>query len=258
MTKRLIDTHAHLDDERFKDDLDEVLLRFSEAGGGIIINAAASVGSALFSKQLSDKYENVYFTAGVHPHEADSVTSAVMDEIKALAAFPKAVAIGEVGLDFCLMHSEKSRQEKVFADFIGLALETDLPLAVHVRDAHREAIDILQAEAGSYRGVMHCYSGGREHLKSYLDMGFYISLGGVITFKKSDALRDCALYIPEDRILFETDCPYLTPEPLRGRRNEPAFITYAFDKYAALKGLDREKTALLNAANCSALFGIGE
>jgi TatD DNase family protein len=197
----------------------------------------------------------LHATAGLHPHDAKDLRPQLLDEIRGLAAVGKIVAIGECGLDFYRNLSTPEQQREAFAAQIALANETGLPLVVHDRDAHESVVELL-ASGGASRGVMHCFSGDWDLAQRCLDLGFHISIAGPVTFAKSDVLRDVAARVPADRIVVETDCPYLTPAPFRGKRNEPALVRLVAEEVARLRGVSPEAFAEQASANAAQLFGL--
>ena len=260
----LIDTHAHLDDPRFAEDIDVVVRRAKEAGLKSVITVGCWSREHGYGPVLSvlEKYDFLYLALGVHPHEArDAVGSGPWEEIRRVALKKEGggrlVAIGETGLDYYYDHSPREAQKEVFARQIRLARELNLPLIVHSRDAEEDTLEVMRAEgAEEVGGVVHCFSGSKEMAKAALDMGFYLSFTGVITFPKSGALREVVKSVPIENMLVETDCPYLAPEPYRGRRNEPAFVVETAREIARLKGLSADDVARITTLNAEELFGL--
>lgn len=255
----LIDTHCHLDFKDFDTDRDAVLERARAAGVGRIIDVGSSIEGSRRAVVLAEKYDMVYASVGVHPHDAKSVTPAVMAELRTLAAHPKVVAIGEVGLDYYRNLSPKNEQIAAFEGFIALAGELGLPLIIHARECGDEAARILKRSVpgSEVRGVMHCFSGDAGILKKYLDLGFYISFTCNITFKNARALRDTAKFVPVEKLLLETDSPYLAPEGMRGLRNEPAYMAALLDEWSRILGLSKEDIERITTHNANTLFGLG-
>ncbi|NLG24908.1 MAG: TatD family hydrolase [Clostridiales bacterium] len=258
----LFDTHAHLTDERFDGDRAEVLRRLLAAGVDRVVTVGdASSGDAWAARALAEQHECLYFAAGVHPHDASKHGPEAERAIRGLLAHPKAVALGEVGLDFHYDLSPRDAQRQAFEAQLDLALALGRPVILHIREAHGEAIDRLLARSRAGRlprGVMHCFSGSWESAKRYLDMGMYISLSGSATFKNAPKLQEVARNVPADRLLVETDCPYLAPEPMRGRRNEPAFVAHTAARVARLRGEDAEEFAARARQNGMRLFDMRE
>lgn len=237
----LIDSHAHLDDKRFNRDRDMIIKKLQENGIELVINIGADLKTSIASVSLAEKYENIYAVVGVHPHSAKEVDKSTIEILKSFASRKKVVAIGEIGLDFHYDNSPRDVQRKWFKEQIKLAKEVDLPIVVHSREADQETFDILkEAQDGSLRGVLHCYSGSVELAEEYIKLGFYISLAGPVTFKNARVPKEVAKSVPLNKLLVETDSPYLTPEPYRGKRNEPIFVKYVAGTIADLKGISYE------------------
>jgi len=255
----LIDTHAHLDMEQFATDLPEVLERANAAGVGRIITIGTDAASSRRAAGLADACGPVYFAAGIHPHEVKDIKEGDYDRLRELLNNPKAVAVGETGLDYHYDLSPRDVQREHFVLQLRLASELRKPVIVHSREANEETMDILAAEdAGDAGGTLHCFSGDYEMARRALDLGFYISVGGTLTFKKSDALRDIIKKVPIERTILETDCPYLAPQPMRGKRNEPSFIGHAALVLAEVKGLSIGDVKRITTLNAATLFGVGE
>jgi TatD DNase family protein len=255
----LIDSHAHIQGKEYAGEAAAVIERARSAGVEkiIAVGGAGDMSSNTEAVALAEAYPNVFATVGMHPHDAKDVGADDLAILKKLAARPKVVAVGETGLDYYYNHSAHDVQRRVFAQFIHMALETDLPLVVHERDGAREAAELLSNEgAGRLRGVIHCFTGTYEAARAYLDLGFYLSFTGIITFKNAEPLRDVVRKVPLDRMLVETDSPYLTPVPHRGRRNEPAYVRFVAETIASLKGIPVEEIARITSANVEALFGV--
>lgn len=254
----LIDTHCHLDFKDFDADRDQVLDRAKQAGVGRIVNVASSIEGTRRSIELAKRYDIVYASVGVHPHDAGTVTDKVIGDFKELAKGDKVVAIGEVGLDYYRNLSPKETQIAAFRKFIRLAQETDLPLIVHSREANDDLIAILKEESGGkVNGVIHCFSGDKEFLKKCLDMGLFISFTCSLTFKNADNLRRVAKDTPMERVLLETDAPYLAPQEFRGRRNESSYLARLVDEWSKIAGLSKDDVARITSHNANALFGLG-
>src|SRR5690625_4152955 len=218
----LIDSHVHLDDKRFDKDRHELIQSLKDNGVELVINIGADLRSSINSVRLAEKYENIYATVGVQTHTTKDVDTETIKKLKELTKEKKVVAIGEIGLDFYYDNSPRELQRKWFKEQLKLAKEVDLPVVIHSRDAAQETFDILkEAQDGKLEGVMHCYSGSLEMAKEYIKLGFYISIAGPVTFKNARVVREVAKGIPLDKLLIETDCPYLTPAPHRGKRNQP-------------------------------------
>ncbi len=253
----LIDTHCHLDFKDFKDDLNAVLGRSRDRGIWRIINVGSSIKGTDRSIQLAKENDFIYASVGIHPHEADNVSD---DDIKLFAEFlkrPKVVSIGEIGLDYYKNISSKENQKKLFIKLLEIAKSANLPLIIHNRDANKDMADILKDIIGKpVKGVMHCFSGDEAFLKVCLDMGFFISFTCNITYKNADRLRVVAGLVPMDRLLLETDAPFLAPQGFRGKRNEPMHVRYVAEEIARIKSLSFEEVARITTENAQALFKI--
>jgi len=251
----LIDTHCHLDFKDFNDDRGDVLKRAGDNGVASIINVGSSMEGTARSIQIARDNDFIYAAIGIHPHEADSVSE---DDIRLFAGFldkPKVVAIGEIGLDYYKNISSRENQKKLFISLLKIAKDASLPLIIHNREAHADMIDILRNISGdSVKGVMHCFSGDEAFLKTCLDMGFFISFTCNITYKNAARLREIVKLVPMDRLLLETDAPFLAPQDFRGKRNEPMHVRYAAEEVARIKGLGFDKVAEITTSNATALF----
>ena len=256
----LIDSHAHIQGKEYAGEVEAVIARAREAGVGkiIAVGGAGDMSSNTEAVALAKTFPDIYATVGMHPHDAKDVGADELKKLKDLAAAePKVVAVGETGLDYYYNHSPREVQRRVFGQFIHLARETGLPIVVHERDAAQDVADLLRTEgAGKLRGVIHCFTGNYEAARAYLDLGFCISFTGIITFKNADALRDVVRNVPLERMLVETDSPYLTPVPHRGKRNEPAYVRYVAETVARIKGLSLEEVARVTTQNVRELFGV--
>jgi TatD DNase family protein len=253
----LFDSHAHYDDEKFQDDREEVLAKAHEEGISYILNAASDIDTSLTSMDMAQKFDFIYAAVGVHPHSANTMDESTIARITEMVKSPKVVAIGEIGLDYYYDYSPKDIQKYWFKRQLELAGELAMPVIVHDRDAHEDIIKILkESEISQIGGVMHCFSGGREMAKILLDMGFYLSFGGPVTFKNARKAVEVLQYVPMDRMLIETDSPYLSPEPLRGKRNDSRNVRLVAEKIAEIKGLDFEFVASETLNNAIRLFGI--
>ena len=251
----LIDTHAHLDS---LDDLTGTLARAREYGVEKIIAISSDLSSSRDTVSIAGKNENVFAAVGIHPHAARTADAAVLNEIETIAGKEKVVAVGETGLDYHYMNSTKEEQIHSLTAHIAIANRAALPIVIHVRDADPDLMEILRKEKVSDRtGVIHCFTGNYETAKKYIDLGFYISFSGIATFKKSEDIRDAAKNIPADRLLLETDSPYLAPVPMRGKPNEPAYVKYVAEAVAAARGITFEEISELTAENAERLFKLG-
>lgn len=251
----LVDTHAHLDFPQFKKDFVQVLERARKAGVTAILNAGADEASSRRSVELSRQYPWISASVGIHPHGAAEAHSNWVERIEKLAAQETVLAIGETGLDFYRNLSPGDVQEKVFRDHLHLACRINKPLIIHSRNAHAETLQILQEEELPYpAGVMHCFSGDRRWAEAFLELGFYISLAGPLTYPKSNELRDLLKYIPANRLLLETDAPYLPPQAYRSKRNEPSYIKLTYERAALALGQDIEDLSRQVYLNAVRLF----
>jgi TatD DNase family protein len=255
----LIDSHAHIQGSEFSADVDQVIQRAGEAGVEkiIVVGGAGDPSSNDAALELARAYEGLYATIGMHPHDAKEVNEEAFQRLTELARGPKVVAVGESGLDFYYDHSPRQVQIDLFCRFIQMARQRRLPLVVHVRDAYREASEIIKREGkGDLRGVIHCFTGDYDTASEFLDLGLYLSFTGIITFRNADSLRDVARKLPLDRILIETDSPYLAPVPHRGKRNEPSFVHLVAETVAKVKGVPLEEVAQATTRNAQELFAI--
>ena len=249
------DSHAHLTYDRFDADRDEVIARARAAGLRHIVTVASRIGDAEACAALAAAHDFIHFTAGVHPHEAKGWNLEVARDIERALRRPKAVAVGEIGLDYHYNYSPPAEQRAVFREQITLARSLGLPIVIHTREAWDDTFAILKDENGrAAGGVFHCFSGGPEEARRCLDLGFYLSFAGPITFKNTQALAEAAVATPLERLLIETDAPYLSPHPLRGQRNEPARVVLVAERIAALKGLAPETVGQAATRNLEAVF----
>jgi len=255
----LIDSHAHIQGAMYAAEVDEVIKRAEKAGVEkiMVVGGAGELSSNQAAVALADSYENLYATVGMHPHDAKDVGEEELKELQALTSRPKVIAVGETGLDFYYNHSPHNIQRDIFTRFIRMARETGLPLVVHERDAHKDVAQLLRSEgAGKLTGVIHCFTGDYEAARNYLDLGFYLSFTGIITFKNAQSLREVVRNVPLERMFVETDSPYLTPVPHRGKRNEPAFVRFVAETVAQIKTLALQEVARITTTNVRALFRI--
>ena len=254
----LIDTHAHLDFKEFDKDCDKVIKRAFENDVEKIINIGCNLDRSQASIDLAHKYENIFASIGVHPHDGKKNSiDEISEKLFEMAQEKKVVAIGEIGLDYYRLEKENDKdiQKKVFRTQLDIAKEFDLPVILHCRDAYEDMIDIIKKD-NFKRGVSHCFLGSKEIAKRYLELGFYISFTGVITFKNAGEVIDVVREIPLERILVETDAPFLAPEPHRGKRNEPAYVKYVAEKIATIKEIGYDQVAKVTTKNAEELFGI--
>ena len=255
----MIDSHCHLDTDSFAADLPAVLDRARKAGvrGMICIGSGRDLGSARSSVALAAREPDVYATVGVHPHDVAGMNESDWKELADLACQPRVVGIGETGLDYHYDHSPQDAQRAAFRRFVTLAREARRPVVSHVREAHADAAEILRAErADDVGGVIHCFTGGVDDARAYLELGHYLSFSGIVTFKNADDIRAAARFAPIDRILVETDAPYLAPIPYRGQRNEPAFVARTLEALAQLRGISVDGADEATTENARRLFGL--
>ena len=256
-----IDSHAHIDGHEFDADRDEVIQRASAAGVSLILNVGTGdPHSDAFERavELGRQHDSVYTAIGTHPHDARLYDDAAEAKIKNLLNNEHVIAWGEIGLDFHYDNSPRDVQIEVFKRQLRAARECDLPVVIHTREAEAETIEILKSEydGAQRRGVFHCFSGTMDLAQRAIEIGFMISFSGIVTFKKADELRAVAKQVPLDRLLIETDCPYLTPIPYRGKRNEPAYVVEVARCLATLHGLDIEEMARITSENFNRFFGL--
>ncbi len=252
-----IDSHCHLDVERFDPDRDAVIERARTAGVTpmVTIGAGGPMECNHRAVALAAEHDDIYATVGIHPHDARTVDDTSLAEIERLAESPKVVAIGETGLDFYYDNSPRPAQEDALRRFVDLARKRRLPLVVHLRDAYDVCARILREErAGENGGVIHCFSGDRENARTFLDLGFHLSFSGIVTFRNADELRAAARMTPEDRLMVETDAPFLAPVPRRGQRNEPAFVLHTAEHLSQVRGTSLAALATTAAENTRRLF----
>ena len=252
----LVDSHCHLDFPDFDDDLDGVINAAAEAGVGHMLTICTHVTKFDRVLAIAEKYDNIFCTVGVHPHNAGTEPEVEAEQLIDLARHPKVVGFGETGLDFFYDHSPRDVQERFFRAHIKASRETGLPVVVHTRDADGEMSRILrdEHEKGVFPGLIHCFSSGPELAEIVLEIGFFISFSGIVTFNKADEIRAVAETAPLDRILVETDSPYLAPAPKRGKRNEPAFTAFTAARVADLRGMDEKSFGKATTGNFFSLF----
>lgn len=256
MTEFIIDSHAHLDDERFDLDREEIISKLEENKIKAVINPASDLESSERAVDLSKKYDKIFAMVGSHPHEAKFYDEKTKNRYIELAKFEKVVAIGEIGLDYYYDLSDRDTQKKVFIDQINLAKDLNLPIVIHSRDAIEDTYKILSEHAKDMKVLLHAFSESWEVCQRYLDLGFKIAMGGVVTFKNARKLLEVGKNVSLDSLLIETDSPYLTPTPFRGKRNEPAFTHYVVEKIAELKGIDESEVRDHAYKNTVDFFGI--
>jgi TatD DNase family protein len=252
----LVDSHTHIYDRDFAGDFQAMLQRAADAGVAAMLVVGTDIESSREAVELAEKYSQLYAAVGIHPHDAGRVTEACYDVIRELAlSSPNVVAIGEIGLDFYRDRSPRDIQEQVFRTFLNMAGELDKPVIIHDRDAHRQVLECVREE-GAHSGVFHCFSGDAAMAAEVVGLGFYLSIPGTVTYPANEALREVVRCTSIDRMLMETDCPYLSPVPHRGRRNEPAYVRLAAGRVAEVKGLSLEDVARITTKNVRDLFGI--
>ncbi len=254
----IFDTHAHYDDEAFDGDRDTLLSSMNENGIANIVNVGASMESSAESVRLSEKYDFIYAAVGVHPNDTGNLTEGDMEMLMNWCKRDKTVAIGEIGLEYHYLEPDKDIQKKWFLRQLDLAAELNMPVIIHSRDAAAETFDIMKQYAGRLSGVIHCYSYSQEMAKEYVKMGFYIGVGGVVTFKNGKKLKETVEQIPLDRIVLETDCPYLSPEPNRGKRNSSLNLPYVAAEIARIKGISDKEVIDRTFENARLLYRIME
>jgi len=265
----MIDTHCHLEMKQFKGDIDAVIARAKDAGIEALISIGSDLEGCKGAVALSKKHDMIYAAVGIHPHDAKDFSEEIVSLIRSWVTasrqqgiacegedVPKIVGIGEIGLDYYYDHSPREVQREVFAKQLVFAKELDLPVVVHSRNAQEDTLHILE-ESGVSKGVMHCFSGDKEMAKRAMLLGLHISFAGPVTFTKALSLKEVAKFVPDDLLLIETDAPYLAPEPLRGKRNEPAFMVYTAGHLAALRGITIDDIDRMTTLNAKRLFGIG-
>jgi TatD DNase family protein len=264
MTAELIDSHCHLEPGDFAadghDERPQVIARAHAAGvvGLVCIGSGKSLDEVRNAVALAESHPTIWAGVGIHPHDVARMPPGALDVIERLAAsHPRVVAVGETGLDYYYDHSPREAQRQALRDFIGVARRARKPLSLHIRDAHDDAYAILAEErAGELGGVVHCFTGTLADAQSYVGLGLHISFSGVVTFKSAGAIREAAAWVPGERVLVETDCPYLAPVPLRGKRNEPAYVVHTAQVVADTRGVPLAELAALTTANARRLFGL--
>jgi len=253
----IFETHAHYDDDRFDGDRDRLLASMPERGIERIINVGASIASTKTTLALAEKYDFVYAAVGVHPSDIGDLSEEALDWLKKQTAWEKTVAIGEIGLDYYWEKEPEvqERQRCWFKRQLELARETGLPVIIHSRDAAADTMEVMrQAHAGEIPGVIHCYSYSKELAQEFVKMGYYIGVGGVVTFKNAKKLKETVEALPLERLLLETDCPYMAPEPHRGERNDSSYLSLVSAKIAELKGVTQEEVERVTEENARKLF----
>lgn len=252
----IIDTHAHYDDEKFNEDREELFSSLSSNNIGIVINSGASMQGVKDTVEYTEKYDFFYGSAGIHPTEVEELeVEGAYETLKKYALLPKIVAVGEIGLDYYWDEPDRALQKKHFEAQLELAREINKPVVIHSRDAAADTLEIMKSHrAGEMGGCIHCFSYSLEQAKEYLNMGFYLGIGGVVTFKNSRKLVEVVEYMPMDRILLETDSPYLSPEPNRGKRNSSLNLKYVVDKIAEIKNVTPEDVIKATYENANRVY----
>ncbi|MEG1523817.1 MAG: TatD family hydrolase [Clostridia bacterium] len=256
MNMNLFDTHTHLLDEQFSEERNALIPSLPNCGVSCLVEVGCEMDDIPKICALVALYDHVYGAVGIHPHTAHTVTPAVLRRIELTMAFPKIVAVGEIGLDYHYDYSPRAVQKQAFADQIAIAKTYRRPIIIHDREAHGDTMDILQSEKNGLLGVLHCYSGSYEDACRYINMGLYIGLGGALTFKNAVKQREIAAKLPLERIVIETDCPYMTPEPHRGERNDPRLLHLTLEKLAEVRNMNADVLAAVTTENAKRLFHI--
>lgn len=253
----IFESHAHYEDKRFDEDRDELLNSFSSKGIGFVVNVSSDLETIKKTIALTEKYNFIYGSVGIHPEMATELNDEALIWVKEMAYNRKIVAIGEIGLDYYWNEPERSIQKKAFECQLYLAKELNMPLIIHSRDAAKDTIEIMNGcKAEEVSGVIHCFSYGKEMAREFLNKGYYIGIGGVVTFRNGKKLREVVEYIPLESILLETDCPYMAPEPHRGTRNSSLNLTYIAQEIANIKGISYDKVLEITEQNAKRMYRI--
>ena len=252
----LVDSHCHLNFPDFKDDLDGVITRAREAGVGIMQTICTEMAEFEEVRGIAERYEGVYCSVGVHPNDSGQQELVSLSELISKTSYEKVIGIGETGLDYYYEKTDRELQKQSFLTHIAASRETNLPIIVHTRDADEDTVNIMGDEMGkgAYRGVIHCFTSSQYLAEKAIEMGFYISFSGVVSFKTAQAIRDVVKTVPLDRLLVETDAPFLAPMPYRGKRNEPSFVPHTNKVVAEIKGISPEECARITTENFFRLF----
>jgi len=253
---KLFDTHAHLLDERFDSDRNKLINSLPSHGISCVLEACSDSTDICKINALVRIYPFIYGSAGVHPHAASRVNSQALIQVERAVEYERILAVGEIGLDYHYDHSPRNTQKKVFADQLAIAQKKRKPVLVHNREAHGDCMSLIHAHRNGLCGIMHCYAGSYEDAKRYIDYGFLIAFGGALTFRNATRLTAIARDLPLDCIVIETDCPYMTPIPHRGERNDPRLIRITLERLAEIRGITAEKAAEVTTANANRLFGL--
>lgn len=253
----IIDTHAHFDDKAFNEDREALLAGLPEAGIELAVNIGANMSTSAATVALTEKYPHIYGAVGVHPSDTAELTDEKLQQLSAWCKKDKIIAVGEIGLDYYWDTPEREIQKKWFRAQLKLAFDENLPVVIHSRDAAADTMNILKEEArGDYRGIMHCFSYSPEIAAEVVKMGFYLGIGGVVTFANAKKLVEVVAQIPLERIVLETDCPYLAPVPYRGKRNSSLYLPLVVDKIAEIKGISKEEVERVTTANARKVYNI--
>ena len=251
----LIDTHTHLQVSQYNIDRDAVLKRAHEAGVETILIIGIDLETSLSAIELADKHENLYATVGMHPHDAKKLTPDVLKTFRELLNHPKVIALGEIGLDYYRNLSPPDVQKDAFEKQLNLAEEMEMPIVIHNRDAYKDILPILESRQGQIQGVLHCFTGDIELMERSVEIGFHIGIGGIVTYPNAKEMQAVASKVPSDRLLIETDCPWLTPQFRRGKRNEPSYVRAVAEKIAELRNTSIETIGEITTNNFKTLFG---
>lgn len=254
MINNIFDSHAHYDDKAFKEDRKTLLSSLPSKGVVGIVNCGSDIKSSETSVLLSDKFDFIYSAAGIHPHEAEDAKPDDFDKLAVLLQHRKCVAVGEIGLDYHYDFSPRDIQKRIFEKHLQIAIETNMPVVIHDREAHQDVLDLVQKYKP--KGVIHCFSGSVELAEIYVKMGMYIGLGGAVTFKNAKKPVEVAKFVPQDKLLVETDCPYMTPVPYRGQRNDSSYIEYVIMKLAEIRNETPDFIANRTFENAKEVFNI--
>lgn len=253
----IFDSHAHFDDDAFDEDRDTLLSSLQKNGVGYVVNVTASLDSLKVVPEMTKKYDFLYGTIGIHPNEVGPMTEETMEEMERLCGLEKIVAVGEIGLDYYWDEPEREIQKKWFVRQLELAEKTGLPVSIHSREAAKDTLDIMKEFDGKLSGgVIHCFSYGVEMAREYLNRGYYLGIGGVLTFKNAKKLKEVAEFAPLEQIVLETDSPYLSPEPFRGKRNDSTKLKYVVAQLSRIKGASEEEIIRETTKNSMKLYGI--
>lgn len=255
----IFESHAHYDDEAFDADREELLGSMQKAGISRIVNVGASLRGVKDTVGLMEKYPFLYGAVGIHPDEVGELNEERLEWLRSLCALEKTVAVGEIGLDYYWDKMPRQTQKEWFVRQLALAKEVDLPVIIHSREAAKDTFEIMKSEhAHTTGGVIHCFSNSKEMARDYLDLGYYIGIGGVVTFKNARVMKEVAAYVPLDRILVETDCPYLAPTPFRGKRNSSLYLPYIIEEIARLKGISAQEVEEATYQNAMRMYRLEE